>query len=427
MRELCHRVAFIVATGAAALSVPMSIAHAQQAVTREQVVAAALTRGPRLVLARTDSATAVGELRAARAYPNPTFTGSYTKDVPQYHAIAELPLDLTRGPRVGSARAGLRAASARYGFERAAVRFDAETTYTRALTAASHARLSQHSARDADSLRTLAIVRRDAGDASELDVALATVSAGQAENIATADSLTALAALLNVERVMGLPASEPTIVLADTLVLTDTTATAPPSAPPPGGVGPGAPATQAPTSPVPVTVAAAEADLAARERALSVARLTAFGTPDIQLGADWHDPSPGAPKGLLPVIGAIVPIPLFNRGRGDVAVATAARDRAAAQLEIARRESEASIAQVTREQTVALSRVARDRTLLAAASRVAAMSLTAFAEGAVALPNVLDAQRAVREGRAQYIDDVAAANNAAAELRLLTTTTTPQP
>ena len=66
-----------------------------------------------------------------------------------------------------------------------------------------------------------------------------------------------------------------------------------------------------------------------------------------------------------------------------------------------------------------------DRRLLSSADRVAAMSLQAYAEGVVALPNVLEAHRNAREALARYIDDVAAANDAAAVVRLLTATDQP--
>src|SRR5437667_298321 len=66
---------------------------AQQLVTRDQAVAAALARGGRAALGRADTALAAGVLRAARAYPNPTFAATYTKDPPQYHYIADLTLD----------------------------------------------------------------------------------------------------------------------------------------------------------------------------------------------------------------------------------------------------------------------------------------------------------------------------------------------
>ncbi len=53
------------------------------------------------------------------------------------------------------------------------------------------------------------------------------------------------------------------------------------------------------------------------------------------------------------------------------------------------------------------------------------MSLQAYAEGVVALPNVLEAQRNARQALGRYIDDVAAANDAAAAVRLLTATESP--
>ena len=50
------------------------------------------------------------------------------------------------------------------------------------------------------------------------------------------------------------------------------------------------------------------------------------------------------------------------------------------------------------------------------------MSLQAYGEGAIALANVLEAQRNAREILARYIDDLAAADAAARTLRWLTAT-----
>jgi outer membrane protein TolC len=54
------------------------------------------------------------------------------------------------------------------------------------------------------------------------------------------------------------------------------------------------------------------------------------------------------------------------------------------------------------------------------------MSLVAYREGAASLPNVLEAQRSARDVRGQYIDDLAAAWIATAELRVLSLTPTSQ-
>ena len=67
-------------------------------------------------------------------------------------------------------------------------------------------------------------------------------------------------------------------------------------------------------------------------------------------------------------------------------------------------------------------KIARDRDLVTRADRVAARSLTAYREGAAALPAVLEARRSAREVLGQYIDDLAALLTVNTELRALTQT-----
>ncbi len=145
---------------------------AQQALTRSEAVAAAEARGSRLALARADTTISAATLAQARMFENPTASASYSKSTPQYHASLDLPLDFLwlRGARAAAAREALAAARFHFAFERAAARFDADTAYTRVLAAQAHARLSRRNAQDADSLLRMATVRRDAGDASDLDV-----------------------------------------------------------------------------------------------------------------------------------------------------------------------------------------------------------------------------------------------------------------
>ena len=378
---------------------------AQQPVTRAQAVAAALARGARAAFGRADTAAAAGTLHAARLYPNPSASASYSKDAPHYHVVADLPLDLPwiRSARIGAAASARGAARYGFAFERAAIRFDVDTTYTRALAALARARLSRRTALDADSLRKMAQLRREVGDVSELDVRLAAVNAGQLENVAADDSVAAVQAHLSVQLAMGLPAEDVTITLADSL--------APPSDTVPSPVG------------EPLPVAAAAASLRASERALALAHRSVFAAPSLQVGFDQDDP--GGQRSLLPTVGLSLPLPLFNWNGGEVRQAAAARDRAQASLDLVRRETGAELARVRRGYGLALARLERDRRLLSSADRVAAMSLQAYAEGVVALPNVLETQRNAREALARYIDDVAAANDAAAAVRLLTATDQP--
>jgi cobalt-zinc-cadmium efflux system outer membrane protein len=125
------------------------------------------------------------------------------------------------------------------------------------------------------------------------------------------------------------------------------------------------------------------------------------------------------------VVGLSLPLPLFSRNGGEIRQAAAARDRAQAALDLARRQTGAEVAQARRGFALARVRLERDRRLLASADRVATMSLQAYAEGAIPLANVLEAHRNAREALGRYVDDVAAANNAAAAVRLFAATDQP--
>ena len=385
-------------------------AGAQRAVTRAEAEAAALSAGTRVALARADTAAVLARLLTARALPNPTLAAVYSKATPQKHLTLDLPLFdalWTRGARVGQASASARAARLLFASERIAVLVEVDTTYTRALAANARFRLSRQTARDADSLRKMTEIRRDAGDASDLDVDLATVVSGQQLNVTTGDSLTYMSALLTVQTLMGIPADSVAIVLADSLVLTplDTL-----------GAASRVSATGATAS-----VTAAEAALQAAELGIALQKRSVFVLPSLSVGVEFGDPSGGEP-GYLPLIGLSVPLPLFNRNQGPIAEARAERDRAQAQLAGVRLETRQRLVEGSREREQLIAKVARDRDLVIRAQRVADKSLTAYREGASALPAVLEARRSAREVLGQYIEDLAALLTINTELRALTQT-----
>jgi cobalt-zinc-cadmium efflux system outer membrane protein len=152
-----------------------------------------------------------------------------------------------------------------------------------------------------------------------------------------------------------------------------------------------------------------------------------WGVPSLQVGVDWGDPANDPPNKLLPMVGVAIPLPLLDRNRGPIAQAEAERDRARAELTIARLEARQRLIEGAREREALLRQVARDRDLVVRADRVASKSLEANREGAMALPAVLEARRAARDVLGQYIDDLAALLTVEAELRALTRTTAPTP
>ena len=377
-------------------------------VTRDSAVAMALLHGSRAALAGATARGAAARVRAAGAFANPTLAASYSKSVPQYHAILDLPLDFItlRGLRLAAARSASEAAQLRLAFARAAIRLDVDTLYTIAAARRARAALSLRNAIDADSLLAVASVRRSAGDASDLDVDVASINAGRARNVAAADSAGVIASVLDLQQTLGLAADAQALALADSLALpaSDSAASA--------------------RGTTPLSVAAAQRDLEAADRAVALERRSIWSGLALQAGVENHDPT-GAEPGLLPTFGVSVPIPLFSQGQGAIAVAEAERDRARVELLAAQRESVALIAKARRDLATSTGRVARDRLLVETANRVARRSLQAYAEGAYPLTTVLEAQRNARDTLSELIDDLVAANAAAAALRLYSGTLTP--
>lgn len=376
-------------------------------VSRSDAVASALGRGPTLAVARADTVAAFAQMISARAVQNPTVLASYSKSTPQYHLTMELPLDFPtlRHARIGSARAARLAAAYRFAFERAAAALDADTTYTRALAAREHARLSRRNAQEADSLRVIAVRRRDAGDASDMDVELAIVNAGQAENIAAADSLAFLSSVIDLQAVMGLADQRAAVMPVDSLgvpALTD--------------------GSEATSTADPLQVAAARAQLESATFGLRVQHRSILSAPTLIFGFETGDPTRAEP-GILPTFGIGLPVPFFNRNSGPIAQAEAERLRAQAELNLVTVQVRTETARVRRAQAIALAKVQRDQSLIVAANRVASMALTAYREGASPLATALEGQRNARDMLAQYVDDLADAWIAGAELRVLTLTT----
>jgi len=391
-------------TPIATLFFAASVAAAQLTpLTRAQALETALDRGARLAVARADTAVAAAQVIAARVRPNPSFSASYSKSVPTYHYSFDIPFDFPaiRQLRIRAAQTGLDAANLRYTFARAMIALDADTTYTHAVAARERLALSRRTALDADSLLHMVERRRDAGDAADMDVELARVSAGQLANTAAGDSLTFVSALLDLQAVLGFRSERVEIQVTDSLAV--------PLVPP---------------EPRAATLNETAAALSLESATLS-ARLqhrSIWSTPSISLGVEHGDPDQ---PGILPTFGLGIALPLWDRNRGGIAQAEAERVRAAAELTLAQVEARNQIAHAQRERESALARVERDRLVAASANRVVAMALTGYREGAYSLTNVLEAGRTAREVLAQYLTDLEAALIATAELRALGTAPAP--
>jgi cobalt-zinc-cadmium efflux system outer membrane protein len=392
----------------AALAAPAGGA-AQQRVTLEQARAAALANGSRIRIAAADEALARADAVTARAFPNPTASATYSKSPPQYHLIADQPLEFPwlRSARIRAAQAGALGARYRLQIEQAAVRYAVDSAYVQAAATRELANLSARTEREGEELVRIARTRQQAGDASELDVELALVSQGGLQGAALVDSLAAVAALLDLQAMMGIPSAHPTIVLADSLASL-------PALAPRVPIGDGGPA-------LPLRTAAAQADVQARTASIAVERANRFSAPSLTGGVEWHDPT-GSETGYLPTFGISIPVPLWDHNRGPIAAAQAGLQRAQAELAAAQREGSAALAAAERSRAAAAISVERGRALLAHAERVVALSTQGYREGAFPITTVIDARRAARDVLRQFVQDLAAlraAESAAALARIV--------
>ncbi|MEI6739674.1 MAG: TolC family protein [Gemmatimonadaceae bacterium] len=381
--------------------------------SRTAAAEVALVRSPQSALAAADTASAAASVLLARQWENPTATISATKSDPQRHYTLDWALDPSwiRSPRIAAAQASRDAARLRAAFVRAAIAFDVDTAYTRVQLAAARSQLSARSARDADSLLTLARVRRDAGDASTLDVELAGVFAGQSHNTASMDSMAVLTARLTLLTLMGVPSDSVELRLTDSLSLATVPAVT--------TVATSTAASAANASRL--LVAAAGRDVDAASARVNAERAKRFGTPSVQVGMEAM--SPGGPVGAMAVAGVSIPLPVLNRNEASVALARADLTRAEALRAATAYGSAATVVAAEREAAATRARAERSASLVAAADRIASLSLLAYREGASPLATVLDAQRSARETLAQFYDDIAAAYTAVGLLRLVITST----
>lgn len=393
-----------------ALAAPTGAIRAQapRPVSRDAAIQAALTQAPRLLIAGSDTLAAAANSRSARLLPDPTASFGYTESVPRYHAEVSIPLDLPwiRSARKDAAKSNLAGSQLRLALARVAARLDADTCYTAALAARALLELSRGNARDADSLLAITLLRNKEGDASELEVELARIFAGQQANRYAGDSLAAESSLLMLQAAMGMAEGEITIILTDSLQR-------PPAI--------GAPADSGTLLPI----AAAETDVQTAEFAAKAQRASWMFEPTLSAGVETNDPG-GTNNRLLPTIGIAMPLPLFNRNRGNAAIADAELQRSQALLTAIRVESASAVGRAQRATKLILAQLSRDERMTVTSERVSTMSLTAYREGAATLASVLEAQRMARDVRAQHIADIAAAWTAQSVLLLLTETAAPR-
>ncbi len=298
-----------------------------------------------LLAARSDVDAATAQKIVARQFPNPSLALSVTKisvdnhgnSTPEgndfwsrsYDTVAAInqlfEIGGKRSSRKASAEAGLEGAQARLMDAKRLLDLAVAKAYVAAAQAEANVQVLKQSAQSLRQEADIAATRLKAGDISSSDKSRIEIEADRLELDARSTETAAVSARIALETLLGVAKPKGQVVLADTLEnLCEISSPAEPA--PPG---------------------AARADLLAAEAALRKAEADlrqqkALRYPDPTLFSQYEHEPPELPNTIG--FGVSFPLPLWNRNRGGIQAAEAAREQARVVLEKIKAQIAADIA-----------------------------------------------------------------------------------
>jgi cobalt-zinc-cadmium efflux system outer membrane protein len=384
---------FAVWLSTSVLALAAGAAAADPAPPYADLLAQAQSAAPRLTEAEAAVQQAQGLARQAAARPNPTaevtvenFAASRplsAADSTETTVQLGQPLELggKRVARVAAGRAGVEAARARLGETRADYAFSLAVAYAEAEAADRRVALAQESLSLAQEDLRAARALVDAGKEAELRSVQAQAAVTAARAGVNSAQTARAAAFARLTAMAG--ASVPFTSLAESLLTR-----ADPQAPGP------ADALSAPA----VKSAQAERDAAARRVRVEQTRTV----PDVTASLGVRRFSADGSTAL--VAGLSVPLPLFDRNRGNISAAQAELTAAEARLRAARLNAEAELSTARFETGAARSREAAAREGEATAAEAYRLTRIAYESGKASLVELTAARRALSDARNQTID-----------------------
>lgn len=347
-------------------------------------------------------AEARAERRLAGRVPNPDVSYERTGDTPRQHLFVDQSFSwlLTRGADRAAAAAGIRRAQADSVQTMAELAQDVRIAFFEALGANETLRLVEEQVGFNDSLTRIARARLDVGDISRFEYEQVAQDGRRALLQLSETRENARTAQATLSRAIGWSGAAPPV----------------PSGALDAGID-GDTSLVLSADSIPA-VRAAIADSAAAAHILRSARLGRLPLPALTAGAEWDDPTD--PGHTLSVVGIALPLPLWNSGGAEVALAGARARLAAAEVRETRLEATRALAEarIRLEENARRARFARD-SLVPGARELRLRAVAAYRAGETGVLPVLDALRSEREVVLTSIQDLQAFQEALARWRAL--------
>ena len=380
--------------GVSAYALCAGAAFADPAPPFPELLRQARTTAPRLAEARAEIARAEGLARQARAIPNPTigvevenFSGSGPfrgTSLAETTASIEQTLELggKRSARVAVGRAEVQAARARAVRIQGEYAFDLAATYAEAEASDRRLQLAMESAGFAQEDSRIASALVEAGREADLRRVQA-LAALQAARAAVEEARAARAtAFSNLTALAGAPAPITSIPIS---LLARADHAFPATLPDPLA------------SPA---YLAAQAEREAAARRIRVERIRAVPDVTVSVGARRFE----GDDATAMVAGVSIPFPLFDRNRGNISAAQAELGAAESRLSAALLEAEAAVRSGSARLSAAETRLRASQEGERTAEEAYRLTRLGYEGGKLDLVELLNAQRALAEARAQTIN-----------------------
>ncbi|WP_437437101.1 TolC family protein [Pseudomonas putida] len=376
--------------------------RAEQRLSLPQAIEAAFAQNPDLAAADREIGIAEGERRQAGLLPNPEVSWEAEdtrRDTRTTTVTLSQALELggKRGARIDVARAGQSVAQLELERQRNGLRADVVQAFHAALRAQTALELAQQS--QALTERGLRVVqgRVKAGQSSPVEATRAQVQLAQAQAQVRRAESQRIVANQSLARLTGSP--QAAIARLDTSQLS------------PG------PAPRAETLLDKVSQTAewrlAEAQIKRGEASLGSEKAKRIPDLTVSLGSQYSRED----RERVNVVGLSMPLPLFDRNQGNVLAAARRADQARDLRNAVQLRLHSDTRSAVSQWASAMQEVqAYERTILPSAQLAVDTATRGFEMGKFAFLDVLDAQRTLIEARGLYLDALASATDARAQV-----------
>lgn len=354
----------------------------------------------RAVRARRAVAEAAVEIAGER--PNPDFIAAYTRSEPRMNLSVSQPVEIggQRARRIDVARAELRLTDLDVDAALRTLRHDLRVAYFNLALSRGTRALGQQTLDQANRLVEIAQARFAAGDIAQFEVLQARLAAARASTDLTRLENNERVALAGINQLLN-RVPQASLDLSESLLAQREPVNA------------AALISQSLTQNVELRTA--EQQIAAEQSRLRLARADRTPTPTIEPGIEAFDPS--LPNNYGFKMQVTVPLPIFNRGRAEIARSNALIEQLTAERDDARQRISSEIGQASLRLEAARQQVEFYETrLLPDAENVRALAEEAYRAGQTGLLPVIDAQRSALEVRQAYLQALFDYQNALADL-----------